>query len=354
MFLKNLNSEALFHPAIPAIPMGRYAHFVLLRETTSYSLFQTDGQLNFAKVQAGIKDKKESVSRVVMFKRKQTTPERLTGRELLRRYGLLSGVEGNARYCEYNSAAFCKVCPDCIFYGFAIGQEGSERSKILVDSAFSLSLFDESHESFTFNAPYEHGTMSEGTVTKSSFGEQDHVKPQVIFPAVVTIHDPTEAEFIYVLNNILRTKRYGAQTTRTGSLENHLVAVVFSDGEIFSNLKLTQTLYDKVAKEAKGHYEIEGLVQQTVAALPGLLAEDGVVANPVLTGESLNRLVEEVSTIIRDEGRLQAVLQQAYTESEQYARSYGAKRDKKANNPKADKKASKGPEAQQGTLLPEG
>lgn len=264
MFLQTIAQQEVFHTDIPARPMGKYAHIVVLRETNSFSLFQTDQELNFARVSIGRDDKGEEspvVSRVVLFKRKQIAPERLTGRELLRRYNLISEKEGDdaLRYCEYNSERFCKYCPDCIYYGFAIGQEGSERSKVMVDSAFSLSNFDESHQAMTFNAPYEHGTMSQNGATRSSFGEQDHVLPQIFFPSIVTIHDPTEAGFVYVLNNLLRTKRYGAQTTRTGALENHLVAVIFTDGEIFSNLKLTQALYDLLKNEdgqvKKGPYQ---------------------------------------------------------------------------------------------------
>ncbi len=252
MFLQSIEKQDVFHKAIPLTPMGKYVHFVVLRETNSFPLFQTDQELNFAQVSAG-RNENGRISRIVLFKRKQTTPERLTGRELLRRYGLTADEESanEARYCEYNSEKFCKHCPDCIYYGFAIGQEGSERSKVLVDSAFSLSNYDESHQSMTFNAPYEHGTMSKNGATRSSFGEQDHVLPQVFFPSIITLRDPTEAEFIYVFNNILRTKRYGAQTTRTGTLENHIVAVVFTDGEICSNLKLTQTLYDKLNEEGQ-------------------------------------------------------------------------------------------------------
>ena len=43
--------------------------------------------------------------------------------------------------------------------------------------------------------------MSEDGKMKMALGEQDYVLPQVYFPSVVTIKDPTEAEFIYVLNN---------------------------------------------------------------------------------------------------------------------------------------------------------
>ena len=223
--------------------MGKYAHVVIVRETSSFALFQTDGELNISRVSKGRKtENQDQATRIVLFKRKQSTPERLTGRELLRRYGLVES-------CEYNSKDFCKRCPDCIYYGFAIGDAGSERSKVLVDSAFSITGYDMSHQQFTFNAPYENGTMSEAGKMKTALGEQDYVLPQVYFPSVVTIKDPTEAEFIYVMNNIMRTKRYGAQNTRTGTVENHIVSVVFADGEIFSNLQLTQAVYDELTPE---------------------------------------------------------------------------------------------------------
>ena len=48
-------------------------------------LFQTDGELNKSRVRAGKKDK-NTISRLSMFKRKQSTPERLVGRELMRNY----------------------------------------------------------------------------------------------------------------------------------------------------------------------------------------------------------------------------------------------------------------------------
>ncbi|MFM7477349.1 MAG: type I-D CRISPR-associated protein Cas7/Csc2, partial [Microcystis aeruginosa] len=58
--------------------------------------------------------------RLNIDKRQQSTPERLVGRELLRNYGLITAEE-----CEYN-LAFGMNHPDCILYGFAIGDSGSE------------------------------------------------------------------------------------------------------------------------------------------------------------------------------------------------------------------------------------
>lgn len=316
MFLTTLESLDVFQQELPKYPMGKYAHIVIVCETSSFALFQTDGELNSSRVSLG-REAQTVGTRIVLFKRKQSTPERLTGRELLRRYGLVEN-------CKYNSAEFCKRCPDCIYYGFAIGDKGSERSKVLTDSAFSLTGYDTSHMQFTFNAPSENGTMSEGGEMRNALGEQDYVVPQVYFPAVVTMKDPTEAEFIYILNNIIRTKRYGAQNTRTGSVENHITGVVFADGEIFSNLQLTQASYDALSQEQrkKTPLEREAVIQAVTGVTPELLREDGVVAR-LYAGEKLQALLEEVKQITSHEARLRELLIQANAETNRYAQEHG-------------------------------
>ncbi len=241
------NDKSIFHSAIATKPSGKYAHFVLLRETESFPLFQTDGSLNVVRVRGGLVEANaDAIMRLIMFKRKQSSPERLTGRELLRSVGIISEI--GERSCTYNSAGFCKKCPDCILYGYAIGSEGAEKSKVYVDTAYSITPYDLSHKPFSWNGLFEHGTMTAQDTgkTRSSFGEQDYVVPQVFFPSVVTLRDPTYEGFLYVFGNLLRTARYGAQETRTGMLFNHLVGVVFSNGEIFSNLRFTQGIFDVV------------------------------------------------------------------------------------------------------------
>ncbi len=316
MFLNSLETLGVFQQDIPKYPGGKYAHIITLRETSSFALFQTDGELNICRVSLGRKEQSAG-TRIVLFKRKQSTPERLTGRELLRRYGLVDS-------CKYNTSEFCKRCPDCIYYGFAIGDSGSERSKVLVDSAFSITGYDMSHQQFTFNAPSENGTMSEDGKMKTALGEQDYVLPQTYFPSVVTIKDPTEAEFIYVMNNILRTKRYGAQNTRTGTVENHITGVVFSDGEIFSNLQLTQAIYDALTLEerAKMPLPLAAVLEAMGEVVPALLREDSLVAR-LYEGQRLNGMVQEIVAITSDEERLKALLAQANAESNRYAQTYG-------------------------------
>ena len=328
--LKSLDQK-FFHAEIPYKPMGKYVHFLTVRVTESYPLFQTDGELNKARVRAGVKDP-TPVSRLTMFKRKQSTPERLIGRELLRNYGLMTAAE-----CEYN-VKFAMDNPDCIIYGFAIGDSGSEKSKVVVDTAFSITSFDQSHETFTLNAPYENGTMASKGENGSKVGEitsrinqQDHIRPQTFFPSIVTLKDPTEASFLYVFNNILRTRHYGAQTTRTGKVRNELVGVVFADGEIVSNLRWTQAIYDLM----KANEQLDTpdplneteVVKAANEAIASLMSEEFIVHTDFI-GTDFQPVLIEVKTLTGTEAGMKTILEQADIEAKTYAGKHISKKKK--------------------------
>lgn len=325
-FLKTVDAKH-FHTEIPAKPMGKYAHFITIRVTESYPLFQTDGELNRAKVRAGITSP-EPISRLAMFKRKQSTPERLTGRELLRNYQI-----GDWEKCDYN-VDFSKTTPDCIIYGFAIGDSGSEKSKVVVDTAYSITPFDDSHLNFTLNAPFENGTMSRQGEVTSRINSQDHILPQVFFPSIVTLKDPTEAGFLYVFNNILRTRHYGAQTTRTGRVRNQLVGVIFADGEIVSNLRWTQKIYDLLLANDKiqppDPLNEDDVLVAAERAIAQLMTEE-YISHTNFVSETFTPLLTEVKSITSDEAKLKSLLEQANFESVAYAQKYIQKpsKDKK-------------------------
>jgi CRISPR-associated protein Csc2 len=326
--LKTVSSK-LFQAAIPYKPMGKYAHFITVRITESYPLFQTDGELNKARVRAGVRDK-ATISRLSMFKRKQSTPERLVGRELLRNYGFMTAEE-----CEYN-VNFAMDNPDCIIYGFAIGDSGSEKSKVIVDTAFSITPFDESHETFTLNAPFENGTMASkgengskpGEVT-SRINQQDHIRPQVFFPSIVTLKDPTEASFLYVFNNILRTRHYGAQTTRTGRLRNELIGVVFADGEITSNLRWTQAIYDQMKAQNTINppepLDEDDVISAAKSTIEALMADEFIVHTDFIA-DAFSPLLQEVKTLTGTETGIKAILEKADGEAKDYAKKHISKK----------------------------
>ncbi|MBE9041411.1 type I-D CRISPR-associated protein Cas7/Csc2 [Oscillatoriales cyanobacterium LEGE 11467] len=325
--LETLKTE--FHDAFPRLASGKYVHFLLLRHSQSFPVFQTDGVLNTARTQAGL-DAQETISRLVMFKRKQTTPERLAGREILRSLDLTSADANADNFCDYNGENSCKQCPDCIIYGFAIGDSGSERSKVYSDSAFSLSAYERSHRSFTFNAPFEGGTMSEKGVMRSAINEQDHILPEITFPTVETLRDPTSEGFLYVLGNLLRTRRYGAQESRTGTMKNHLLGIVLCDGEIFSNLHFTQALYDAI--EGKIDTPIAELKTQAGEVVRQLLEEELVRKTQMVFGTQLEELLAEVRAIYQDESQLQSTLSTLYQQTQTYAATYGATSGKGKKN----------------------
>lgn len=319
-------NTSFFHTELPPRPMGKYAHIVMLRVTEGYALFQTDGELNRVRVAAGTLDT-NPMTRITLFKRKQTTPERLNGRELLRSYGILSASEDekDPDSCIYNVKS-CRKCPDCITYGFAIGDGGSEKSKVYSDTAFSLTDYAVSHEVFTLNAPYEDGTMSDQGEVSSRINQQDHVKPQVIFPSVITTRDLTLNLFGYVLQNVLRTTRYGASTTRGGVMRNHVVAIVLSNGEIFSNLLFTQRLYDVLSPTGGEPVAVNEAIRAAEQLVPALLAEDSVFDAQVLIGADLGSFLDDVRAM--DESALGELLQGARQECEVYHGNYIAKKRK--------------------------
>ena len=315
---KDLVPENSFLDQIPKAPTGRYAHLIVVRETESFPVFQTDGTLNIAKVKGGLQNGNPLI-RLAMFKRKQSSPERLTGRELLRRAKITQNENVGEGYCDYNEQ-FCTTCPDCVYYGFAIGDSGSEKSKVYVDTAYSITGYDESHQQFSFNALYEKGTMSQYGRVRPSFGEQDHIVPQVFFPSVITIKDVTVNSFAYVLNNVLRTKRYGAQTTRTGRLSNHIVGAVFADGEIFSNLKFTQAIHDALGDDSNKTPLNPAKVFQTAQSTASNLLEDDGVNYHLLDGEKLQRLLGIVKSATTDEEKLHQLLMEANAETQEYSK----------------------------------
>lgn len=326
--LETLKSE--FHATFPRLASGKYVHFLMVRHSQSFPVFQTDGVLNTARTQAGLEQNKEPISRLVMFKRKQVTPERLSGRELLRSLGLTSADQNEKnKFCEYNGENSCKKCPDCILYGFAIGDSGSERSKVYSDSAFSLTPYESSHRSFTFNAPFEGGTMSEKGEMRSAINELDHVLPEVVFPTVETLRDPTFEGFIYVLGNLLRTRRYGAQESRTGTMTNHIIGIALCNGEIFSNLHFTQALYDALKAKGDINAPIGDIRMEAATVAENLLNREPVRKSQTLFGSQLEELLEDVAGTYQDEEKLQATLTALYQQTQAYAETYGAIAGKK-------------------------
>jgi len=346
MTLKSLQEyERLFVPSIPRTPTARYASVILLRETKSYAIFTTEGgeQQDVEQTPAGLTHP-EPTSRLVMFKRKQVAPERRTGKALLRQYGIFPytvlykdkqaqtvayggeeieeakkkakgkgwSLAGPYNDC-YLTAGLCSHCPDCLTYGYAaIEGEGARKSRVMTDTCFTVRPYEIIQKQVKFNV------IDEATHTSGAIIEYDYTTPGVFLPAVETTVDLTADEFVYVLGNILRTTRYGKESTRQGYIRNHVLAIAFSDVELFANLELTQAFYDTFVEDgidlvdsSLALPDFQKYAPQIIQQLTGKIAGRLTLA----TGEELEAILGEVRALNRDETRLAAFLKELNTQS---------------------------------------
>lgn len=239
--------ETHFLPTYSNYPQGKYITLMLARRVESEAIFRTEGSgepLNKEFVHAGSAQKK-IIERVVISKRKQTAVERRTGRELLRAEALLFEKDAKSGQCALNRNNPCEQCLDCMIYGYAAGGGGAQKSRVVTDDAFSLHPASLVLGQKQFNALFDNSTMRDPETGKpsSSIGMDEYVKPETIFLDMETVRDVTVDEFRYVLGNILRSNRYGAVSSRIGKVKNVLVGLTFSNCELFSNLELTQHVY---------------------------------------------------------------------------------------------------------------
>ncbi len=319
-----------FHSSVPKFRQNKYVQILVLRETKSYAIFTTEGDaLDTEQLQAGYNEQnaKKSIDRVVMFKRKQVAPERRTGKALLRQFGLVGDGNGDAKSSPgtcYLMEGMCGKCPDCVLYGFAAVQgEGSQKSRLLTDSAFTLRGYTEIQKMIKLNAIQD---KTEGGVAGSAFAERDTLIPQVFLPCVETLIDVTQDELVYVLGNILQTTRYGAESNREGYIHNHLVGISFGNVEKLSNLDLTQRLYDKLAPTGKindslnlsnfmtadgANGEILDVFAEVLSAFPG--------HSIAMSTEELKALLNEVHSTFNDLDSCQSFLTRLDTAARAYA-----------------------------------
>lgn len=304
-----------FLPTYSNYPQGRYISLLVLRRVESEAIFRTEGSgepLNKEFVHAGLAGD-EVIQRVVISKRKQTAVERRTGRELLRSHELLFAKDDKSGVCSLNRNNPCEKCMDCMIYGYAAGGGGAQKSRVVTDDAFSLHAASSVVDTKQFNALFDNGTMRDPETGKPShsIGTDEYVKPESIFLDIETLRDLTADEFRYVLGNLLRSSRYGAISSRIGKVKNVLVGVIFSDTEIFSNLELTQAVYDR---SRNGGSEPDfppalNAVTGAVRAASTDLIKRVVGRVTVLSAEEVVSLVDEITALYGDENAVKATLE---------------------------------------------
>ncbi len=276
-------------------PQSRYLTLIVLRKAESEMIFRTEGSgegLSRDAVHAGL-EARDIISRVTISKRKQTAVERRTGRELLRQHNLLfyTGDAKEENICALNRNKPCAQCADCMIYGYAVGGGGAQKSRVITDDAFSVLPYQTVTAKRTFNALYDNNTMRDPVTGQpsSSIQEDEYVKPETLFIDMQTLKDLTADEIQYVIANVLRSRRYGAISSRLGKMRNILVGAIFSDCEVFSNLELTQSVYDRLGSEGRqfplDQNKVEPIITEAVAALTGeVIGSVQPLAESELTG----------------------------------------------------------------------
>src|SRR3989454_4553817 len=299
-------------PRYSNFPRGRYVSLLLVRKTESETIFRTEGSgegLVKETVIAGIENAKP-IRRVVISKRKQTAVERRTGREVLREHDLLK-KDAKGQICALNTNAPCGKCIDCMLYGYAVGGGGAQKSRVMTEDAYSIGTVAKVTERRTFNATFDNGTMRNPITgeASASINEDEFVLPETHFLDIETLKDVTVGELQYVIGNVLRSSRYGAISSRLGRVQNTLAALIFSDTELFSNLEMTQFVYDQLLR---GRDELDfplsgGEVLQAVHDATDHLLKQLVSRTPVVVrGEALRRVHEETIALYRDSENVKA------------------------------------------------
>ena len=282
-------------------PQSRFLTLIVLRKAESEMIFRTEGSgegLARDSVHAGLEDR-DPISRVTISKRKQTAVERRTGRELLRQHKLLfyaGDAENEENICALNRNKPCARCADCMIYGYAVGGGGAQKSRVITDDAFSILSYQTVTSKRTFNALYDNNTMRDPVTgqASSSIQEDEYVKPETFFIDMQTLKDLTTDEIRYVIANILRSRRYGAISSRLGKMRNRLVGAIFSDCELFSNLELTQSVYDRLGPDSRQFPLYEKQVESEVIEAVADLSHKVIGNLQTLEDKELAGLINEI------------------------------------------------------------
>lgn len=166
----------------------------------------------------------------------------------------------------------------------------------------------------TFNATFDNGTMRNPFTNEAStsINEDEYVLPQTHFLDIETLKDVTLTELQYVIGNILRSSRYGAISSRLGKVDNQIVAVAFSDCELFSNLELTQAVYDRLKRGGNPDLDFplaDDAVRQATTIEAERLMSSVFSRKPVLlSGAELQTELDGVAAMYYEPDRIAAAL----------------------------------------------
>ena len=108
---------------------------------------------------------------------------------------------------------------------------------------------------------------------------------------------------------------------------NQPLAVVFTNGEIFSNLRYTQAIYDHLKSNGRWSEPLERktVLESAKVSYTELMKEEPVTVLAEFEGEKAGTLTTEVRGLYQDAKETKAVLEALDAKTRKYAVEYGAK-----------------------------
>jgi CRISPR-associated protein Csc2 len=224
----------------------------------------------------------------------------------------------------------CGVCPDCILYGSVVTsgrRVGSQRSRVLTDSGFVVRGVPQVVRNVKLNAIAE---TTNGGIVSGAYSHRENLMPEIFLPTVETLVDVTEEEFVYVMGNILKTTRYGAESGREGFVRNHIAGVYFSDVEVFSNLEMSQLFYDILSTNGSIPDSLS-LRDFTInlAEVTDECMKKAFGRITMMTDEEISELIRDIRTIYSDQQSLREFLRTLSKMSMTYANQMRNSKDER-------------------------
>lgn len=199
--------------------------------------------------------------------RKLKSREKLLGLMICREFGV---VDEKVRYNVFEGAEYLNN-PNSILFGDTSTKAGDTAglvSRAIYDWAYSLRDVKDITDKLQHNALSEAGTMIDETTgeMRQSLYSTEYILPNTFFPHFITVDNITPELFVHLLSCVLNQHRYGAQTTTTANnMNNHLVAIGFSDFEKPINSYTVSKAWRKQAQENKEQQNPQGDLQPSIS-----------------------------------------------------------------------------------------
>ena len=282
-----------------------YIKILLVRETTGYMIIRSTEPDEVISTEIGDKEV------VVIPSRKLKSREKLTGILLCRKFDVIHPD------LEYNfiKEAIHLANPNSIIFGDSVTKEREAiglPARVLYEWSYSLRPKNEIIEEFTHNALSEEGTMwdkERGTHRESLYDVQ-YVKPGVYFPQFITLPDLTPEGLLHVLMAISKTTRYGAQSNvMDANMRNHVIAIALDHFEppISSYVLSKEWAGENVTLNAVKRHAIEKLQEHAK-----VVKSDNEDEKPIM------RLMQQINSLLDDEGKLREVYKKLLNDSIAY------------------------------------